>query len=69
MPDGGLVGVTVANRARESAVEICIVDRGVGIPADVAPKVFDPFFTTKRSRADCRGPSLSVKPSASTTGT
>ncbi len=28
-------------------VELTISDTGVGIPADILPKVFDPFFTTK----------------------
>jgi signal transduction histidine kinase len=31
----------------DSRVQIQIIDSGVGIPADIVPKVFDPFFTTK----------------------
>ncbi|MBN2496095.1 MAG: PAS domain S-box protein [Deltaproteobacteria bacterium] len=29
------------------SVKIDVIDHGIGIPADVLPKVFDPFFTTK----------------------
>lgn len=32
-----------------ATVEISVVDDGVGIPADLLPKVFDPFFTTRRA--------------------
>ncbi len=31
----------------KQAVQICIADNGLGIPADIQPKLFDPFFTTK----------------------
>lgn len=32
-----------------STVEIAVIDQGVGIPADILPRVFDPFFTTRRA--------------------
>ena len=31
----------------EDQVEVCIADRGCGIPPEVAEKLFSPFFTTK----------------------
>jgi signal transduction histidine kinase len=52
MPDGGMT-IVRASRAPSTDGErtldavVDVVDRGCGIPADVADKVFDPFFTTK----------------------
>jgi signal transduction histidine kinase len=48
MPTGGTLSVSVCDT--ESPVEgvaLTIADNGVGIPADVLPKVFDAFFTTR----------------------
>jgi two-component system, NtrC family, sensor histidine kinase PilS len=45
MPDGGEVTVTV--EARGAAVEIVVIDRGVGIAAEDLERVFEPFFTRK----------------------
>ena len=36
-------------RATGSTIEIAVEDNGVGIPADVQPRLFDPFFSTKES--------------------
>ncbi|MBS1799272.1 MAG: PAS domain-containing protein [Acidobacteria bacterium] len=45
MPDGGTVRVTVRRDHQFSVVEI--MDQGVGIPADVLPRIFELYFTTK----------------------
>jgi PAS domain S-box-containing protein len=44
-PPGGTV--TVRTAARDSGVEIHVLDTGTGIAPAVRDKVFDPFFTTK----------------------
>jgi signal transduction histidine kinase len=42
-------GGTVTLRTRRSGerITIAVEDNGVGIPADVLPRLFDPFFSTK----------------------
>ena len=56
MPNGGTLtvsarnttlGSTASEELRGDFVAISMRDTGVGIPADVLPKVFEPFFTTK----------------------
>lgn len=39
--------VTVKTRSRGGAVEICVIDRGVGIEPQNLSSIFNPFFTTK----------------------
>jgi signal transduction histidine kinase len=39
--------VVVRGRASDDSIEIEVVDNGVGIPAEVLPRVAQPFFTTK----------------------
>jgi len=39
--------VAVSARLEHDRIVIRVTDNGVGIPADVLPRVFDPFFTTK----------------------
>ena len=39
--------ITVKTRAAEGAVEIAVIDRGVGIRRDQVDNIFNPFFTTK----------------------
>jgi hypothetical protein len=45
MPSGG--ELKVRPRKSERRVELEIEDQGVGIPADVQPRIFSLFFTTK----------------------
>ncbi|HWB85748.1 MAG TPA: ATP-binding protein [Bryobacteraceae bacterium] len=44
-PAGGTV--TVKTRAAEGAVEIAVIDRGLGIEPKLLESIFNPFFTTK----------------------
>ncbi|MBN1981494.1 MAG: PAS domain S-box protein [Chitinivibrionales bacterium] len=56
--DHGTIAISARNRAVQATdtvalpagvyVEIIIRDTGVGIPAEVMPKIFDPFFSTKK---------------------
>jgi len=39
--------VTVKTRLRDDTVEICVIDRGVGIEPKNLSAIFNPFFTTK----------------------
>lgn len=50
--EGGWIGVTAASSADESGVEIRVVDRGAGIPADELGQIFDPFYRGKRAIED-----------------
>jgi signal transduction histidine kinase len=45
MPDGGVVRASVRRDNRIAVVEIA--DNGVGIPANLLPRIFDLYFTTK----------------------
>lgn len=47
MPNGGVL--TVESRLESDAIEVKIVDTGVGIPEGDRKKLFSPFFTTKKS--------------------
>ncbi len=54
--------VEIAARRQEAQVVIEVTDHGVGIPAEIRPRIYDPFFTTKgdgRARASM-GIGLSV---------
>lgn len=42
--------VLVAARRVESAIEIAVTDRGIGIPQDELPRVFQKFFRTSTTR-------------------
>jgi PAS domain S-box-containing protein len=48
MPTGGTLSVSVCDaESPVDGVVLTIADNGVGIPAEVLPKVFDAFFTTR----------------------
>jgi signal transduction histidine kinase len=53
MPAGGAIGIRARaepmDTAPATAVEIEIADTGIGIPAELIPRVFDHGFTTKRA--------------------
>jgi signal transduction histidine kinase len=40
---------------RVTGVEIAVLDRGMGIPAEDLPRVFEPFFRGERSRSRAAG--------------
>jgi signal transduction histidine kinase len=46
---GGSVTIRTARdkRTRPSPIEIAVIDDGVGIEAELLPRLFDPFFSTK----------------------
>jgi signal transduction histidine kinase len=47
MPDGGVVRVTLRREQHLAAIEVA--DQGIGIPADLLPRIFELYFTTKKS--------------------
>jgi CheY-like chemotaxis protein len=56
MPMGGCLRVTT--RRSGEHYKILVTDSGVGIPADVLPRVFEPFFSTKGQQGNGLGLSI-----------
>ena len=55
MPAGGVLRISARNEGASedgtTMVVIAVADTGVGIPADVLPRVFEPFYTTRMHEA------------------
>ncbi|WAH39159.1 ATP-binding protein [Alicyclobacillus dauci] len=47
MPNGGRLSINLATN--NDTVSIQFIDEGIGIPADVVPRIGEPFYTTKQS--------------------
>jgi signal transduction histidine kinase len=47
MPQGGQVLIRVAEDKEAGTVDLVVRDTGVGIPAEILPRIFGRFFTTK----------------------
>jgi signal transduction histidine kinase len=47
MPRGGRVLIRVAPDAAAGTVDLTVRDTGMGIPANLLPRIFDRYFTTK----------------------
>jgi two-component system NtrC family sensor kinase len=55
MPAGGVLRISARNEGASedgtTMVVIAVADTGVGIPAEVLPRVFEPFYTTRMHEA------------------
>lgn len=49
MPDGGVLGIKIANTEDRESVAVRFEDTGVGIPKQHLRDIFDPFFTSKKA--------------------
>ena len=67
--------VVRSEQVDEDSIQLCVSDRGVGLPAGDAERVFDAFFTTKedgiglglkisRTIVESHGGRLEVRPNA-----
>lgn len=57
MPEGGTLSICTG--ADCNGVYVCVADTGVGIPAEILPRVFEPFFTTKAEHGTGLGLAIS----------
>ena len=53
-PKGGTVTVSV-EQSTAGAVQLAVKDTGLGIPADMLPRVFDQFYRVDKSRSRSTG--------------
>jgi two-component system NtrC family sensor kinase len=49
MPQGGNLWLSTTFSSDDHKLHIVVRDDGVGIPADIVPRIFEPFLTTKES--------------------
>ncbi|PYQ07948.1 MAG: hypothetical protein DMF83_08080 [Acidobacteria bacterium] len=59
MPSGGTL--TLASRREGARIELIVSDTGVGIPAELQPRLFEPFFTHGKPRGLGLGMSIARK--------
>jgi len=48
---GGVVEIEVV---RDKTVRVSVSDKGIGIPAELQPRIFDPFYRTDEARAHAK---------------
>ncbi|HEU4628991.1 MAG TPA: ATP-binding protein [Gemmatimonadaceae bacterium] len=53
--DQGEVRLSVAATAAPEGVELIVVDTGIGIPAELLPRVFEPFWQVEQTTTRVRG--------------
>ncbi len=51
MPDGGVVRIVVARAGDPRRQVISVEDEGIGIPAELLPRIFEPRFSTRSTGA------------------
>lgn len=58
MPDGGTLSARLYATGADAVIEIA--DSGVGIPADIIPRIFDPFFSRRADGVTGTGLGLTI---------
>jgi signal transduction histidine kinase len=62
-PDGGPIEVSARAQPESDAVEVCVADEGLGIPAEALPRLFGEFYrvqTPDRRKIAGTGLGLSI---------